>query len=243
MAPRIRVSKGSVTGPTVGATGTVGAPLAGRFVGVTAAGPPTTGTYAVADFVVDQQGREWICITAGTPGIWIQPHMAAGSISDLSTYGLLGWSGCPRYHLGTTAWSAGQIRATLLGVPSGSPINTVVLNITTPADTPTVGQNYVAVWHPTTRALLAISGDISTAIGTSGVKDVALTTPTPAGLRELIVGAWFNASTRPQVSEQNYQALNNYSMTRTFTTSGITTTAPGPLPATAGNNSPWFGVK
>jgi len=64
---------GAITAPTVGVTGTTGAPLAGRFVGVTAAGPPASGTYAVGDFVVTQNGQIFACTVAGTPGTWATP--------------------------------------------------------------------------------------------------------------------------------------------------------------------------
>src|ERR1035437_445025 len=47
-----------------------GATTATRYVGGTAAGPPTTGTFAVGDFVVTAEGLVWACTSAGTPGTW-----------------------------------------------------------------------------------------------------------------------------------------------------------------------------
>lgn len=47
-----------------------GAPAETRYVGGTTSGPPTTGTFRVGDFVVDQSGLLWICRTAGSPGGW-----------------------------------------------------------------------------------------------------------------------------------------------------------------------------
>ena len=50
-----------LTGATAGTT---------RLVGVTASGPPTTGTFTAGDIVADQTGTFWVCITGGTPGTW-----------------------------------------------------------------------------------------------------------------------------------------------------------------------------
>lgn len=63
----------SVNGVPVGLTGAVAAT---RFVGGTAAVAPTTGTFAIGDFVIAQTGAIWICTAPGTPGTWVE----AGSI-------------------------------------------------------------------------------------------------------------------------------------------------------------------
>jgi hypothetical protein len=47
-----------------------GATAASGYVGGTTTGAPTTGTFAVGDFVVTQDGVVWICTTAGSPGTW-----------------------------------------------------------------------------------------------------------------------------------------------------------------------------
>lgn len=53
--------------------GLTGATAATRYVGGTASGAPTSGTFAVGDFVIDQSGMVWICTVAGTPGTWHCP--------------------------------------------------------------------------------------------------------------------------------------------------------------------------
>lgn len=65
--------------PTGGLTGAVSAT---RFVGGTATVAPTTGTFAVGDFVVSQNGAVWVCTSAGTPGTWTQA--IAGSLAALA---------------------------------------------------------------------------------------------------------------------------------------------------------------
>jgi len=46
------------------------ATTATRYVGGTANGAPSSGTFAVGDFIVDLTGTIWVCTTAGTPGTW-----------------------------------------------------------------------------------------------------------------------------------------------------------------------------
>lgn len=63
---------GAVAAAVLALTGLTGATAASRYVGATTSGAPTSGTFAVGDFVVDQTGKVWICTAAGTPGTWTQ---------------------------------------------------------------------------------------------------------------------------------------------------------------------------
>jgi hypothetical protein len=56
--------------PKLSASGMAGANAASRYVGATASGAPSTGTFLVGDFAIDQTGKVWVCITAGSPGTW-----------------------------------------------------------------------------------------------------------------------------------------------------------------------------
>ena len=58
------------------ATALTGATAATRYVGGTSSGAPSSGTFAVGDFVIDQTGKVWICTSAGTPGTWAAPGSA-----------------------------------------------------------------------------------------------------------------------------------------------------------------------
>jgi len=60
----------SISQEAIGATGLPGATAASRHAGATASGAPTSGTFAVGDFIVDQSGAMWVCTVAGTPGTW-----------------------------------------------------------------------------------------------------------------------------------------------------------------------------
>jgi len=64
-------ASGEVKGTDMTATGLPGATSGGRYVGGTASGAPTSGTFAAGDFIVDRTGQIWICVTAGTPGTWV----------------------------------------------------------------------------------------------------------------------------------------------------------------------------
>ena len=73
----------SLSAPSVTVTGLTGAANQGRFVGVTATGAPTSGTFQVGDFIVTQNGQMFVCVTAGTPGTWVNPR----ELSDLLASG------------------------------------------------------------------------------------------------------------------------------------------------------------
>lgn len=64
------VVSGTMTGTAHIASGLTGATAASRYVGATTTGAPSSGTFVVGDFVVDQKGQFWVCISAGTPGTW-----------------------------------------------------------------------------------------------------------------------------------------------------------------------------
>lgn len=68
------------------ATGLTGAIAATRYVGGTATAAPTTGTFAVGDFVIDQTGKIWVCTVAGTPGTWVQVGGAASAFVGAFAY-------------------------------------------------------------------------------------------------------------------------------------------------------------
>ena len=75
---------GEVVAPDFKTSGLTGATSATRYVGGTINGAPTSGTFAVGDFIVDQTGTIWVCTTAGTPGTWtttISSHLSLRTAS------------------------------------------------------------------------------------------------------------------------------------------------------------------
>jgi hypothetical protein len=51
--------------------GLTGATSTTRYAGGTASVAPSTGTFAVGDFVVSQTGHVYVCTVAGSPGTWV----------------------------------------------------------------------------------------------------------------------------------------------------------------------------
>ena len=63
---------GIVSGTAFAPSGLTGATAASRYVGATASGAPASGTFAVGDWCIAQDGHIWICTVAGTPGTWTE---------------------------------------------------------------------------------------------------------------------------------------------------------------------------
>ena len=82
------------------ATALTGATAATRYVGGTASGHPSSGTFQVGDFVIDQTGNLWVCTVAGTPGTWVSPAAGSGLPTGGATSQVVGYGGSS----GTGAW-------------------------------------------------------------------------------------------------------------------------------------------
>jgi len=71
-----------------------GSTAASGYIGGTTTGAPTSGTQAVGDFVVTQDGVVWICTAAGTPGTFVRAGVvltgSAGNIKDVAASAVLG---------------------------------------------------------------------------------------------------------------------------------------------------------
>jgi hypothetical protein len=69
--------------PMFAPTGLTGATAASRYVGATTSGSPTSGTFAVGDYVVTQSGAIKVCVTAGSPGTWYNIGHIDGTVGDI----------------------------------------------------------------------------------------------------------------------------------------------------------------
>jgi hypothetical protein len=82
------------------ATGLTGATTPGRWVGSTAGGPPTSGTFVAGDFINDTlYNVMWMCMTGGTPGTWSPMGIAtiASSVVGVGGAASVTFSGIPSY--------------------------------------------------------------------------------------------------------------------------------------------------
>ena len=95
----------SISQEAIGATGLPGATAASRHAGATTSGAPTTGTFAVGDYVVDQTGAMYVCTVAGTPGTWTQP--AVPLTENVAGKNFIINGGMDIWQRGTTSSSAG----------------------------------------------------------------------------------------------------------------------------------------
>ncbi len=64
-----------------------GATQASRYVGATASGAPVSGTFAVGDFVIAQNGHIFVCTVAGSPGTWVDVAAAASGVTSINKTG------------------------------------------------------------------------------------------------------------------------------------------------------------
>lgn len=62
---------GELVVPDLSVSGLTGAVSGARFVGATASGAPTSGTFSIGDWIVDRGGNMWVCTVAGSPGTWV----------------------------------------------------------------------------------------------------------------------------------------------------------------------------
>jgi hypothetical protein len=105
--------------------GLPGAVAPTRYVGGTGSGSPATGTFAVGDFIIAEDGNVWVCTASGTPGTWTN----AGSHGNLVT-SVLGRTGAVvavdgDYAGIVAAAKTGAVAATRYvgGTASGAPVS------------------------------------------------------------------------------------------------------------------------
>lgn len=58
---------------------------AGRYVGNTVSGPPTSGAFLKGDWVTDQAGFNYICTVAGSPGTWVTKSVDPTRVTNAET--------------------------------------------------------------------------------------------------------------------------------------------------------------
>jgi len=122
---------------TLAASGLTGATSASRYVGATASGAPGSGTFAVGDFVVAQNGKIWVCTSAGSPGTWADAAATPANMMTTNT--------SQSITAGVKTFSAGQLLMTSSVASNAEPYSdanppqTLVHTETTAPSTPASG--------------------------------------------------------------------------------------------------------
>jgi hypothetical protein len=109
---------GEFTAGDFKATGLTGATAVSRHVGATGSGAPSTGTFNVGDYVVDQSGTMYVCTVSGSPGTWAE-------VGSTQANGLTVTAGGETITAGGLTITAGGLRVTAgnVGV-GGAPAST-----------------------------------------------------------------------------------------------------------------------
>jgi hypothetical protein len=152
--------------------GLTGATAASRYVGATTSGAPSSGAFSVGDFVVDQGGTVWICITAGSPGTWMNPRQSSDFIP--SDYSLLGWTGLPESMNQTFTPSAGVATYHKIKVPRTITIANVAYLVSTAGSGGSPANCFIAVYN-SAGTQLGVSGSLVSAFQTPGYATAAIT--------------------------------------------------------------------
>lgn len=175
---------GSVTSQLLAVTGLTGAVTQGRFVGGTVSGAPTTGTFAIGDYVVSNDGNFYICTSAGTPGTWVAvgtPAALNSLASDALTVGEVvpnrdDWS------INTVSPVSGGLVLTHFTADKSEAINTLTLSTGSVAAAATPTLIRYAVYS------VASNGDLTLVAST--VNDTTLLTATNTDYPKALSSTW-----------------------------------------------------
>lgn len=107
-----------------------------------------------------------------------EDHRHPASLWTPGDYGWKGWSDSPDKFTAAATLAAGTIYVIRCKLDQATAISTVVLRLTTAGSG--LSNCYVGVYDVASLAQLGVSADVSTSLGSPGVKNLALTAPTAA---------------------------------------------------------------
>lgn len=162
-------------------------------------GPPQGGTWITGQLVKDSIDVTWKCAAGGTPGTWVALTNSTGGAAPIG-HGLSAWT----FDGATAELSNILVGGTLylMGMMAGT--DKVIRNlqywIATAGVTPTVGQNFAALFD-SSGARMANVG-IDAAVTATGLRSetLAVPLPQPALGDFLVMALLFNAGTLPSLA-------------------------------------------
>jgi hypothetical protein len=225
--------------------GLTGATAATRYVGATTSGAPASGTFAVGDFVITQDGSVYVCTAAGTPGTWTQ----LGGSSTLIN-GKLSGAYYTTHLAGATGWitgvsqNAGIMTCVPIFLPAGTLVRIAQQHF---ANTPAGETLRMGIYNdngsglPGTLLLDAGSIDLSTA---TGVKEITISQAVATGVYWLasvkqgsntatVLVNTFNGVARTIAPTKGPSGTNLYDTSPGFSLAGVTGALPDPFTGTA----------
>lgn len=149
--------------------GLTGATTPTSYAGGTVSGHPLSGTWTQGQWVVDQTGRIYVCVTGGTPGTWRRVGADPWQffLDDYVT-------GDGKQALVTVVNGNATINTTPLAAPAAATLSNTGSGGSLTAGTYQVILTYVNRWGETV-------GSTSASVAISGVEPLTITGPAPKG--------------------------------------------------------------
>jgi len=228
---------GEVVAPDFKVSGLTGATAATRYVGGTTNGAPTSGTFAVGDFIVDQTATIWVCLVAGTPGTWwplIEAHMVSRSATATATANEV------TIFTGSTASQTISVIATPIDGATWTIINRSSVPVTAGFGTSSmlplgstssvtslvvpVNGAYSFINYAAGQWYMTASNNLANSVGTLSVTNGGTGTATAPAVGSIPVGSSTSAYT-PLAIGTNGQLLTSNGTTATWATASFAPTA------------------
>lgn len=145
---------------------------AGRWVGTTAAGAPTSGAYLTGDWVNSQDGFFYICKASGSPGTWAIAAQPSGLVAPVDA-GSIAWTGNPACETGV--WqptSAGVLYVTMFKSGAGGVINSIYYGVNTGGTG--LANSFIGIYNSAGTLVAQCTADQSTNLGTGNIYAASL---------------------------------------------------------------------
>jgi hypothetical protein len=166
----------SFAGQLYAPSGVTGATATTRYVGATASGAPSSGTFSLGDFIIDQTGQLWVCTVAGTPGTWVTAGgQSPPNETPASGLGLLAWN-YPNINAGVAAGTVTSGTIYIMRIPLNGQsitVTNIVMGIFTAGATLTNNECFAGLYN-SAGLQVGVTADQHTLWASAGVQTMAL---------------------------------------------------------------------